>query len=148
MDEIITTLDVTPGATVRKLILSIPTGNDAVFGCNEAALNEMLKSAQEMYPHLRHAIVRDWVWFDVVLSEKELVAFTKNGLFPTFLFSDNVREVEQNREFEWVRTTPLKAFEAPSYFMTRNTCYLLVGQGKRVRIAPGVAGELFNPKNY
>ena len=53
-----------------------------------------------------YRVVRDWIWAEVDVDEKIVKA-------------------------NWVRTTPLTKFTPPCFFETRNTVYILVGEGKR-----------------
>lgn len=90
---------------------------------------------ENTYPRTQtpYCIITDWIWIDLILSDQELELFKAAGQQPVILYSHSVL-FDINRRFDvgdWVRTTPLVSFSDGCFFLTRNTCYVLVGDGLR-----------------
>ncbi|OQR35336.1 hypothetical protein BWR15_15500 [Pseudomonas sp. T] len=80
-----------------------------------------------------YCVVRDWVWIDLILSAPELEQFHAAGQQPVVMYSHSVL-YDSARRFDvgdWVRTTPLVSFSDSCFFRTRNSLYVLVGDGVR-----------------
>lgn len=80
-------------------------------------------------------VVRDWTWIDLVLSEEEQEMFRTSGCQPAVLYAHSVLfDSERHCDVgDWVRTTPLVSFSEDCFFKTRNTLYVLVGDGQRTQ---------------
>lgn len=79
-------------------------------------------------------VVRDWIWIDLVLKEKDRVAVRAAGQEPVMLYGTVV--LDSAGRFDpgnWVRTTLLVSFSEGCLFRTRNSLYVLVGDGQRKR---------------
>lgn len=77
-------------------------------------------------------VVRDWIWIDLVLKEKDLVAVRAAGQEPVMLYGTVM--LDSAGRFDpgnWVRTTLLVSFSEGCLFRTRNSLYVLVGDGQR-----------------
>lgn len=82
-----------------------------------------------------YCVVRDWVWIDLTLSASDLEQFRAAGQQPVVMYSHSVL-YDSARRFDvgdWVRTTPLVSFSNGCFFRTRNSLYVLVGDGVRKR---------------
>jgi len=78
-------------------------------------------------------IVRDWIWADLDVGEKIAADLQQQGLQPVMVYAHEV-VFDSTHRFapgNWVRTTPLLSFTPPCIFETRNTVYILLGEGKR-----------------
>lgn len=77
-------------------------------------------------------VVRDWIWIDLVLDEQGLAAVQAAGQQPVMLYGtvmlDSAGRFDPG---DWVRTTMLVTFSEGCLFCTRNSRYVLVGDGQR-----------------
>lgn len=92
-----------------------------------------------------YCIVDSWTWNDLLLSREEQEMFRSAGYQPVMLYADNVL-FHSERRFDvgdWVRTTPLVSFSEGCFFQTRNTLYVLVGDGQRKRADLSTIMSLF-----
>lgn len=91
--------------------------------------------ASDLSSFVPYCIVRDWIWIDLVLPDPALEQFQAAGQQPVMLYSHSVL-YDSARRFDvgdWVRTTPLVTFSEGCFFRTRNSLYVLVGDGVRKR---------------
>lgn len=91
--------------------------------------------ASDLSSVVPYCIVRDWIWIDLILPNPALEKFQEAGQQPVMLYSHKVL-FDSARRFDvgdWVRTTPLIAFSDGWFFRTRNSLYVLVGDGVRKR---------------
>jgi hypothetical protein len=82
-----------------------------------------------------YCIVRDWVWIDLILTDQEREQLLAAGQQPVVMYSQSVL-FDSARRFDvgdWVRTSPLVTFSDGDFFRTRNSLYVLVGDGVRKR---------------
>ncbi|SFO95100.1 DUF6957 family protein [Pseudomonas borbori] len=82
-----------------------------------------------------YCIVRDWIWIDLILTDQEREQLQAAGQQPVVMYSHSVL-FDSNRRFDvgdWVRTSPLVTFTEGCFFRTRNSLYVLVGDGVRKR---------------
>lgn len=82
-----------------------------------------------------YCIIKDWVWIDLILTDQEREQLNAAGQQPVVLYSHSVL-FDSNRRFDvgdWVRTSPLVTFSDGCFFRTRNSLYVLVGDGVRKR---------------
>tara|TARA_R110001599_G_scaffold103288_1_gene262691 strand:+ start:167 stop:565 length:399 start_codon:yes stop_codon:yes gene_type:complete len=80
-----------------------------------------------------YRVVRDWIWAEVDVDEKIVKDLETRDLKPVMVYAHEVM-YDSTMRFDpgnWVRTTPLTKFTPPCFFETRNTVYILVGEGKR-----------------
>lgn len=86
---------------------------------------------QERYPDKPFCIVRDWKLINLDVSADELAEITVAGLLPQLIYSGNVRFDSQNRfdPGNWVRSTAGLSYHEDGFFETRNTVYVLLGDG-------------------
>ena len=92
-----------------------------------------------------YCIVKDWVWNDLTLSTAQQEQFRAAGRQPVILYSHSVL-YDSARRFDvgdWVRTTPLVSFSEGCFFQTRNTLYVLVGDGLRKQTELSTVMNLF-----
>jgi hypothetical protein len=82
-----------------------------------------------------YCIIKDWVWIDLILTDQEREQLKAADQQPVVLYSHSVL-FDSNRRFDvgdWVRTSPLVTFSDGCFFRTRNSLYVLVGDGVRKR---------------
>lgn len=78
--------------------------------------------------------VEDWIIFHVDESPESLAKVRASGLEPMFMYAHCVIYDEHGRfpPGGWVRSTLCKSFDGVCLFETRNTVYVLVGQGREM----------------
>jgi len=81
-----------------------------------------------------HCIVKDWLIVNLALSASEATHFKAHGVESRFIYAESIIEDSKQRGIEWVRTTLIKRKYSDYMFSTRNTCYILVGQGYRCQM--------------
>lgn len=94
---------------------------------------------------MQYCIVRDWIWIDLILDEDQVALFHAAGQQPVLLYAHNVL-FDSERRFDvgdWVRTTALVNFSEGCFFQTRNTLYVLVGDGQRKQAEFSTVMSLF-----
>lgn len=92
-----------------------------------------------------YCAVANWSWIDLTLPEDAQEKFRCAGLQPVVLYAHNVL-FDSRRRFDvgdWVRTTPLVSFSEGCFFQTRNTLYVLVGDGQRKQAEFSTVMSLF-----
>lgn len=90
-------------------------------------------------------VVENWNWIDLTLSAEAQEKFRSAGLQPVVLYAHNVL-FDSRRRFDvgdWVRSTPLVSFSEDCFFQTRNTLYVLVGNGQRKQAEFNTVMSLF-----
>lgn len=88
----------------------------------------------ERFPHKAYCLVEDWLIFHVDEPAESLAKVRAQGLEPMFLYSHCVLWDGHGRfsPGSWVRSTLCKSFDGICLFETRNTVYVLVGQGREM----------------
>ncbi|MFZ5957759.1 DUF6957 family protein [Pseudomonas knackmussii] len=92
--------------------------------------DEAVALAKEVSPLKRYCLVRDWVLVDVTFSRGEQLP---EGVKPRVLYSGCIVR-DQACRFPtggWVRSTFEVSFTRGCLFETRNTVYVLSGDGRR-----------------
>jgi len=127
---------------VREFLLSLHGKPEADFGCAREEVQKRIDDAYYHYPDKRVSVVADWKWVNIQLTEKEKKVFP-TYLMPAFLFADKVLQESPYRGIDWVRTTLLMECHYPRLFVTKNTCYVLVGRGTKCSLSVNVASNVF-----
>ncbi|MNC16670.1 hypothetical protein D3C81_1135080 [compost metagenome] len=92
------------------------------------ALIELVKTR---FPRKPYCLVEDWVIARVDVTEDELEKIRAQGQLPLMVFANNVL-FDSERRFDvgdWVRSTFAISFKEGFLFETRNTIYVLCGNG-------------------
>ncbi|WP_372028443.1 hypothetical protein [Pseudomonas kurunegalensis] len=92
---------------------------------------EAIATAEQRWPLKAYCVVEDWTIFRVGLNAEELKRVHAAGHLPFFMFAHKVVEDSQHRfqPGDWVRSSMCTAFTDGVFFETRNTVYVLLGQG-------------------
>lgn len=79
-----------------------------------------------------YCIVRDWMLIEIAVTEEFRESLAGDGLQPYVLYASNVLSHSCNKRLtgDWVRSTFQRSFDG-SVFETRNTVYILLGEGLR-----------------
>lgn len=88
----------------------------------------------ERFPKKAYCLVEDWLIFHVDEPAESLDKVRAQGLQPMFLYSHCVLWDGHGRftPGSWVRSTLCMSFDGVCLFETRNTVYVLVGQGREM----------------
>jgi len=92
---------------------------------------QLIELVRALYPYKPYCLVKDWTIFKVDVTEDELNKIQAAGQLPLVLFARNVR-FDSERRFDvgdWVRSTMATSFQEGFLFETRNTVYVLCGNG-------------------
>ena len=91
--------------------------------------------AAEHFPRKAYCTVEDWLIFHVDESPESLAKVRATGLQPMFMYAHCVIHDQQGRfpPGGWVRSTLCKSFDGVCLFETRNTVYVLVGEGREMK---------------
>jgi hypothetical protein len=86
----------------------------------------------ERFPRRTYCLVEDWLLFHVDEPPESLARVRSVGLQPMFLYSHCVIYDSEGRfpPGGWVRSTLCKTYDGVCMFETRNTVYVLIGQGR------------------
>lgn len=107
---------------------------EIMHGC-EMSNEQACQWAAERFPEGRYCIVRDWVWSVLDVPDDLRGKMLQDQLQPAIILANYIVFDSEGRfdPGDWVRTSPLKAFNAGFIFQTRKTSYLLLGMGYRKR---------------
>lgn len=85
-------------------------------------------------PPLPCCVVRNWIWIDLIVDDERLTAIDAAGREPVMLYGTVLLDNHQRfAPGDWVRSSLLVTFSDGCLFRTRNTLYVLVGDGERKR---------------
>ena len=89
----------------------------------------------ERFPRKAYCTVEDWLIFHVDEPAESLARVRATGLEPMFMYSHCVIYDGHGRfpPGGWVRSTLCKSFDGVCLFETRNTVYVLVGEGREMK---------------
>jgi hypothetical protein len=91
----------------------------------------LIEFVKALYPRKPYCLVEDWTIFRAEVTEDELQKIHAAGQLPLVLFAHNVR-FDSQRRFDvgdWMRSTFAISFEEGFLFETRNSVYVLCGDG-------------------
>ena len=90
-------------------------------------------------------LVREWMWLDLDVSDEQRALLEKTGRQPVMIYAHAVVYDSAGRwdAGDFVRTSPLLAFDDGFLFKTSNTTYVLLGDGVRKRVALETIGRIF-----
>lgn len=115
------------------------------FGIDESSVPRQIEMVQERYPNKAISAVKNWIWWDLDVSEEARLYLEANKILPAMIFANFLIWDSRGRWSEGtsVLTTPLVSFEENCLSITRNTVYILVGKGSRKTVDPEVAGKFY-----
>lgn len=90
---------------------------------------------EDRFGRKSYCLVEDWLIFHVDESPESLAKVRATGLQPMFMYAHCVIHDQQGRfpPGGWVRSTLCKSFDGVCLFETRNTVYVLVGEGREMK---------------
>lgn len=112
---------------------------------SEMSDEDAIAYAWNHFTHGGYCIVREWIWIDLDVSEELRAALAKTQRQPVLLYAHNVVfDIKCRWDVgDFVRTSPLHAFEEDFHFKTLNTTYLLLGNGIRKRANAETVARIF-----
>lgn len=99
---------------------------------------EALEYGRATFNGAPFCLVRNWIWLDLEVPADQDKLFTQLDIEPAFLFAhtvvyDSLRRWDVG---DFVRTSPLQKFTDGFVFQTKNTHYVLLGDGLRKQAHP------------
>ena len=100
--------------------------------------DEALEYGSATFNGAPFCLVRNWIWLDLEVPADQDKLFTRLDIEPVFLFAhtvvyDSLRRLDVG---DFVRTSPLHKFTGGFVFQTKNTHYVLLGDGLRKQAHP------------
>lgn len=94
-------------------------------------LEELIATVTSRYPAKPFCLVKNWTLFLADLTPHELVTVERAGHMPFFVYAYEVIFDSKGRfqPGDWVRSSMCVQFLEGFLFETRNTVYVLVGEG-------------------
>jgi len=103
------------------------------FGCDMSEVQQRIDDAYGLFFGKAICVVADWRWIDIELTNEETKRLPSD-LKPMILFADTILIDSPYRGIDWVLTSILSEYQHPGLFVTRNTCYVIVGSGLRCQL--------------
>lgn len=99
-------------------------------------LEEAILQVKDRYPGRSYCVVSDWVWLYLNAPDDVLQGIRDQGKQPVMILAFTVLHdsLDQDINDSWVRTQPLVEFSESKFFVTKNTVYVLTGDGQRRRM--------------
>ncbi len=146
--NLITAVDMkkTPISELDNLVSAFNHEGDTFdAGCDESDIDLYKKKGRELLPYKSVCVVKNWMWWDLEVTEQHKQLLKKNGQHAVLVKADTVIDDEAGRFLpgDWVRSSPLVNFTENCIFETGNTVYLLVGKGSRKTISLDTAISFF-----
>ncbi len=119
--------------TNLKAMTDLLYGDGEPMQGGDLTLQEAKVQGKALANHKPYRIVRNWIWADLDVDAEIAKGLEMRDLQPVVVYAHEVM-YDSSHRFEpgnWVRTTQLTKFTPPCFFETRNTLYVLVGEGKR-----------------
>ncbi|PKH04767.1 hypothetical protein CXF93_21365 [Moritella sp. Urea-trap-13] len=118
---------------IYEYLMSLPGVLDYDVGCEMDEVQQRIDDAYDLYFGKGICVVADWKWIDIELT-KQGKKLLPSDLKPDLLFADTILEDSPQRGIDWVKTSMLVEYQHPGLFVTRNTCYVMVGLGLRCQV--------------
>jgi hypothetical protein len=92
--------------------------------------------ARARYAQQSFCLVRDWTILDLETTDVELEALRARSLEPVMVYALNVVLDSRGRfnSGDWVRSSFQLSYKETGFFLTKNTLYILLGNGMRQKI--------------
>lgn len=105
-------------------------------GCSLSA-DEAAIAAHEKFASRPFCLINEWTILDLQLGELEVGNLRLRGLEPVMVYASCVVLDSRGRyqPGDWVRSSFQTSHEAQGFFITKNTVYVLIGNGKRQEIS-------------
>ena len=100
------------------------------FGSGESQ-ESLIQLVQSRFPNKGFCIVQQWSIVRALASDEDLTKICVHGHLPLFVFAEKVILDSRGRfdHGNWVRSTMCISFQDGFLFETKNTVYVLMGDG-------------------
>ncbi|AFN76102.1 hypothetical protein PSJM300_00090 [Stutzerimonas stutzeri DSM 10701] len=124
---------------------------EMLYGDGEPMVGSAMADAQAL-AHMESlrlntgfCLVRNWIWLDLDVTDAQRAVLAKTRRQPVMIYAHTVVYDSAGRwdAGDFVRTSPLLAFDDGFLFKTSNTTYVLLGDGVRKRVALETVGRIF-----
>lgn len=115
-------------------LISLLSAGESLNGC-QLADSDAVALANLHFPSRAYCLVSDWAILDIDVTPLQLQKITDRGLTPALINALTVIEDSKGRfrPGDWVRSTLAVSFTHGCLFETKNTIYVLMGPGRRLR---------------
>ncbi|MHA6578649.1 DUF6957 family protein [Pseudomonas yamanorum] len=113
---------------------SLLSAGEKISGCLLAD-TDAVALANRHFPSCAYCLVADWAILNIEVSTRQRKAITDRGLTPALVYALTVIQDSKGRfpPGDWVRTTLAVSLTHGCLFETKNTIYVLMGPGRRLR---------------
>lgn len=113
----------------------IGSDRQTVKGCSLSA-DEAAMVAHGKFAHHSFCLVKDWTILDLEITDEERNILLSRGLKPVLLYALHVVHDSRGRfaAGDWVRSSFQQSYDDDGFFITKNTVYVLLGDGNRQQI--------------
>lgn len=113
-------------------LLTAP-GEPFKFGIKEDEAEKYIQIAMAEYGYKPYCVIKNWVIWDLVVTEEETKTFSAMNIQPHYLHAKFViyDSTWMTKEGDYRISTPLVTLHEPCFFVTRNTVYICIGGGTR-----------------
>jgi hypothetical protein len=110
--------------------LSMASGRP-MQGCAPENIAALLEQVKQRHPGKPICVVSNWIYADLEVTDDQRNVFQRQGLNPALLWANNVLIDDRRPHYvgHCVRSTVQVSFTDGYLFETRNTVYVLQGQG-------------------
>ncbi len=120
-------------------------GPGELMAGSEMSNEEAMAYAHNHFPYGNFCLVREWIWIDLEANEAQRAELVRTQRQPVMLYAHGVIFDSERRWDigDFVRTSPLYAFEKGFHFKTLNSTYLLLGAGTRKHAKAETVARIF-----
>lgn len=116
---------------------------EPMAGCT-LTVDDAISWLNTLSPTRPFCLVTSWHWLDLEVSEQDRQKVEEAGMQPAVILADKVVFDSRGRfdPGHWVRSTLLVEYHEGCLFETRNTRYVLMGEGRRKTTTPAALGRI------
>jgi len=114
--------------------ISVLSDGEKIDGC-ELTTPDAVALARLHFPSRAYSLVTDWAILDLAVTTSQRKAITDRELIPALVYASTVIQDSKGRfaSGDWVKTTLGVSYIHDCLFLTKNTVYVLLGAGRRLR---------------
>ena len=123
--------------------VSVLSAGEKIDGC-QLAPSDAVAFASLHFPSRAYCLVADWAILDLDITTRQRKSITDKKKIHTHIYTLTVIQNSKHRfpPGDWVRTTLGVSFTHDCLFRTKNTVYVLMGTGRRLRTDLDIALSL------
>lgn len=109
------------------------------------AVDDAIAQVTKAYPGRSYCVVSEWVWLDLDAPDLLLQGMQDQGQQPVMLLAFKVLHdsLDDDTAESWIRSQPLVELVNSKFFVTKNTVYVLIGDGERRRMSLSLVLRIF-----